>query len=123
MPMYEYRCEGCGTTFERLRKFSDPPVEVHDGCGGKVERLITAAGLRFKGSGWYITDYARAGQKDDGSGEAKKRDDGSGEAKKKDDGSGEVKKKDDSSGEAKKKSDTPAKTESSPAPAAPAKKD
>ena len=103
MPMYEYRCEGCGITFERLRKFSDPPVEVHDGCGGKVERLITAAGLRFKGSGWYVNDYARAGQKDGGNGEAKK--------------------KDDSSGEAKKKSDTPAKTESSPAPAAPAKKD
>jgi putative FmdB family regulatory protein len=94
MPMYEYRCEGCGTTFERLRKFSDPPVEVHDGCGGKVERLITAAGLHFKGSGWYINDYARAGQKDGKNG-----------------------------GEAKKQSDTPAKTESSPAPAAPAKKD
>jgi len=59
MPLYEYLCSKCGNKFERLQKFSDAPVTVHEGCGGAVERLISAAGLHFKGSGWYVTDYAR----------------------------------------------------------------
>ncbi len=61
MPLYEYQCEKCGNTFEVLQKFSDTPIEVHADCGGKVVRLISAPGLQFKGSGWYITDYARSG--------------------------------------------------------------
>ena len=59
MPIYEYRCEKCGKKFEKLQKFSDPPVEVHEECGGKVERLISTSALQFKGSGFYITDYAK----------------------------------------------------------------
>jgi putative FmdB family regulatory protein len=59
MPLYEYRCENCGESFEVMQKFSDEPLTVHEKCGGKVERLLSAPALQFKGSGWYITDYAR----------------------------------------------------------------
>ena len=71
MPMYEYRCDGCGATFEVLRKFSDPEITVHQSCGAKVVRLISAAGLHFKGSGWYITDYARSGAAKEKNGDGK----------------------------------------------------
>jgi putative FmdB family regulatory protein len=57
MPRYDYRCEQCGETFEVKQKFSDEPLTVHEKCGGKVERLISAPALQFKGSGWYVTDY------------------------------------------------------------------
>ena len=60
MPLYEYQCENCGERFEVMQKFSDEPLTVHEKCGGKVERLLSAPALQFKGSGWYITDYARA---------------------------------------------------------------
>ena len=59
MPLYEYKCERCGKIFEVMQKFSDAPLETHEGCGGQVTRLISAPALQFKGSGWYITDYAR----------------------------------------------------------------
>jgi putative FmdB family regulatory protein len=59
MPLYEYRCEKCGKVFEVIQKFSDPAVETHEGCGGRVEKLLSAPALQFKGSGWYITDYAK----------------------------------------------------------------
>jgi len=61
MPLYEYKCDGCGEVFELQQKFSDQPLTVHDKCGGRVERLISAPALQFKGSGWYITDYAKGG--------------------------------------------------------------
>jgi len=60
MPLYEYRCEACGSTFEKIRKFSDPPLEVCEKCGqGPVRKLISSPAIQFKGSGWYITDYAK----------------------------------------------------------------
>ena len=59
MPLYEYKCDRCGDVFEVIQKFSDAPVEQHEGCGGQVERLLSAPALQFKGTGWYITDYAR----------------------------------------------------------------
>ncbi len=65
MPNYEYRCEKCGTKFEVLQKFSDQPLTTHENCGGKVERLVSAPAFNFKGSGWYVTDYAK-GPKADG---------------------------------------------------------
>jgi putative FmdB family regulatory protein len=77
MPLYEYRCQNCNETFEVLQKFSDSPLTVHASCGGKVDRLLSAPGLQFKGSGWYITDYARSGSgkspngKSDGKSETK----------------------------------------------------
>lgn len=59
MPLYEYKCQSCGEKFEVIQKFSDAPLEVHEACGGgPVERLISPSALQFKGSGWYVTDYA-----------------------------------------------------------------
>jgi putative FmdB family regulatory protein len=59
MPIYEYRCEKCGKVFEVLQRFSDDPVKVHEGCGGEVEKLISQSAFQLKGSGWYVTDYAK----------------------------------------------------------------
>ena len=59
MPMYEYKCDQCGQVFEVIQRFSDDPLTTHEGCGGHVERLISAPAFQFKGSGFYITDYAR----------------------------------------------------------------
>jgi putative FmdB family regulatory protein len=62
MPLYDYRCQQCGETFEVRQKFSDAPLTVHEGCGGKLEKLLSPPALQFKGSGWYVTDYARNGK-------------------------------------------------------------
>jgi len=62
MPLYEYICDRCHGTFEVIQKFSDDPLTVHEGCGGAVERLISAPALQFKGTGWYVTDYAKNGK-------------------------------------------------------------
>ena len=60
MPLYEYECDACGRRFELIRKFSDPAVEVCELCEkGPVRRLQSAPAIQFKGSGFYITDYAR----------------------------------------------------------------
>jgi putative FmdB family regulatory protein len=59
MPLYEYQCENCGQTTEMIQKFSDPPLSECAHCGGRLERLISAPAIQFKGAGWYITDYAR----------------------------------------------------------------
>jgi len=60
MPIYEYKCNSCGKKFEKIEKFSDSPLETHEECGGPVERLISAPTLQFKGTGWYVTDYAKS---------------------------------------------------------------
>jgi putative FmdB family regulatory protein len=60
MPLYEYRCDKCGKVFEVIQKFSDNPLTTHEECGGNVERLLSTPALQFKGSGWYITDYAKS---------------------------------------------------------------
>ncbi|HEY6968669.1 MAG TPA: FmdB family zinc ribbon protein [Candidatus Angelobacter sp.] len=62
MPLYEYRCKKCQHTFERIQKFSDPPVRKCPECGAPVEQLLSAPAVQFKGSGWYVTDYARKGE-------------------------------------------------------------
>jgi putative FmdB family regulatory protein len=62
MPLYEYQCEKCGSVFEKMQKFADDPLKVHEDCGGPVHRLLSAPALQFKGTGWYITDYARGGK-------------------------------------------------------------
>jgi putative FmdB family regulatory protein len=59
MPLYEYQCEACGRRFELIRKFSDPPLAACPTCGGAVRKLMSPPAFQFKGSGWYITDYAR----------------------------------------------------------------
>ncbi|HEY7160150.1 MAG TPA: FmdB family zinc ribbon protein [Acidobacteriota bacterium] len=60
MPIYEYQCPN-GHRFEVIQKFDDPSVEVCTECGEPVERLISSPAIQFKGSGWYVTDYARKG--------------------------------------------------------------
>src|SRR5947209_8008078 len=59
MPLYEYLCNKCGHRFERIQRFSDPMVKKCPECGGKVEQVISAPAVQFKGSGWYVTDYAK----------------------------------------------------------------
>jgi putative FmdB family regulatory protein len=58
MPLYEYQCKKCNHRFEKIQKFSDKPVKKCPECGGVVEQVITAPAVQFKGSGWYVTDYA-----------------------------------------------------------------
>src|ERR1700686_5415813 len=75
MPLYEYECEKCGHRFEKIQKFSDKMVKKCPECGGKVEQMISAPAVQFKGSGWYVTDYANkshAPASDSGSGDSKK---------------------------------------------------
>ena len=59
MPLYEYKCSSCDQVFEVLQRFSDPPLTTHENCGGPVQRLLSPPALQFKGTGWYVTDYAR----------------------------------------------------------------
>jgi putative FmdB family regulatory protein len=81
MPLYEYQCKKCGHRFEKIQKFSDKPVKKCPECGGPVEQTISAPAVQFKGSGWYVTDYAKkstptassdGGSKDKDSKESKK---------------------------------------------------
>ena len=61
MPLYEYQCRKCKHRFERIQLFSDPILKTCPKCGGTVDQLLSAPALRFKGSGWYVTDYPRKG--------------------------------------------------------------
>ena len=68
MPLYEYECEACQKRFERIQKFSDPHVEVCANCGkGPVRKLLSSPAIQFKGSGFYITDYAKKSTSEAGS--------------------------------------------------------
>jgi len=64
MPLYEYQCDDCGHRFEKIQKFSDPLVETCPKCGGVVHKLMSSPAIQFKGSGFYITDYAKKNIKD-----------------------------------------------------------
>src|SRR5271156_116296 len=64
MPNYEYLCKKCGHRFEQIRKFSDKPLRKCPQCGGLIEQVISAPAVQFKGSGWYVTDYAKKGAGD-----------------------------------------------------------
>ena len=59
MPLYEYECDACAHRFEKIQKFSDPLVDVCPKCSGHVRKLLSSPAIQFKGSGWYITDYAK----------------------------------------------------------------
>ena len=58
MPIYEYSCKKCGAHMEVMQKVSDKPLARHAKCGGKLEKEWSRTGFQFKGSGWYVTDYA-----------------------------------------------------------------
>ncbi|MDY6850886.1 MAG: zinc ribbon domain-containing protein [Thermodesulfobacteriota bacterium] len=59
MPIYEYQCKDCGHQSEELRKMSDPPLKKCPNCGGRLQKLMSLNTFHLKGSGWYVTDYAR----------------------------------------------------------------
>ncbi len=63
MPLYEYQCKKCHSLTERIQKFSDPPLATCPHCGGELEQLLSAPAVQFKGSGWYVTDYAKKSAK------------------------------------------------------------
>ena len=67
MPLYEYECESCNHRFEKIVKYSDPPLDTCPKCGkGPVRKLFSSPAIQFKGSGWYITDYAKKSSTDSG---------------------------------------------------------
>jgi putative FmdB family regulatory protein len=74
VPIYEYECESCDERFELMQKFSDKPVKKCPKCGGAVHKVLSAPALHFKGTGWYVTDYAsperKKAQKADGDGKS-----------------------------------------------------
>ncbi|MGD0616463.1 MAG: zinc ribbon domain-containing protein [Bryobacteraceae bacterium] len=75
MPIYEYKCEKCGTVFEKRQSFSDETLTTHPECGGPVHRLLSAPAFQLKGTGWYATDYAKgnsSGASSSGNGGEKK---------------------------------------------------
>jgi putative FmdB family regulatory protein len=75
VPLYEYQCDACGCRFEVIQKYSDPAVESCKECGkGPVRRLISSPAIQFKGTGWYITDYAQKGKSDSAAGTSAKSD-------------------------------------------------
>ncbi|HWF85712.1 MAG TPA: zinc ribbon domain-containing protein [Vicinamibacterales bacterium] len=59
MPLYEYQCDVCGHRFEKIQKYSDPLETTCPKCGGVVRKLVSSPAIQFKGSGFYITDYAK----------------------------------------------------------------
>jgi putative FmdB family regulatory protein len=70
MPLYEYKCKKCGHQFEKIQKFSDRMVKKCPECGGVVEQMISAPAVQFKGSGWYVTDYAKKSSSPGSSGDS-----------------------------------------------------
>jgi len=74
VPLYEYQCKKCKHRFEKIQKFSDPPVRKCPECGGPVEKLLHAPAVQFKGTGWYVTDYAGKKPGESSSGGSDKKD-------------------------------------------------
>ena len=76
MPLYEYQCDACGHRFEHIQKFSDPLLSVCPQCGDPIRKLVSSPAIQFKGTGWYVTDYAKKGTGDTAASEAEKSSDG-----------------------------------------------
>jgi putative FmdB family regulatory protein len=84
MPLYEYQCETCEHRFEKIQKFTDPPPACCPKCGGPVRKLFSSPAIQFKGSGFYITDYAK--KSSDGGSSAEKSESSEKQPEKKDKG-------------------------------------
>src|SRR6185295_12318798 len=113
MPLYEYLCDACGHRFEKIQKFSDPLEDKCPVCGGAVHKLISSPAIQFKGSGFYITDYAKkdhvaAAKADSASGEKAAKSEDAGKSEK-----AEKSEKSEKTG----KSDSSAKSDKSPSSA------
>jgi putative FmdB family regulatory protein len=101
VPLYEYQCPKCGR-FELIKKFSDEPLAKCPTCGSEVQKLLSAPAIQFKGTGWYVTDYARksegkggkAGKSDGGESKSAGSDSGSKDTGSKDTGSKDTGSKD-----------------------------
>ena len=104
MPLYEYECVTNGHRFERIQKFSDPPVDLCPTCGSEVRKLLSSPAIQFKGSGWYVTDYAKKSGSVDSSASSK----GEGKAETKSESSGGSTKSESSDS---KPANTPAKSD------------
>jgi putative FmdB family regulatory protein len=63
MPIYEFECQKCKAQLEVFQKMNDKPPTKCKKCGGRLEKLVSASAIQFKGSGWYVTDYAGNGRK------------------------------------------------------------
>ena len=110
MPTYEYKCLDCGIRFDRFQSITEDPIQECPECSGRTKRLIGAgAGLIFKGSGFYITDYRSEGYKES----AKKDKDSSSSSDGADSKSGDSKSGDTKSSDSKSSDSKPSKTESS----------
>jgi putative FmdB family regulatory protein len=122
MPLYDYRCEKCGQTFEVRQKFADETLTVHEGCGGAVERLISLPAIQFKGTGWYVTDYGKGGKSPSTAGKESGDSKSDSRADSKSDSKAESKSesKSDSKSDTKAESKTESKSKPESAPAAPA---
>jgi putative FmdB family regulatory protein len=128
MPLYEYQCDQCGVRFERIRKFSDPPLgEPCPTCGGAIRKLISSPAIQFKGAGWYVNDYAKpgaSGEKKSGADSSEAQPDAKSDASKngKTQGTSDAKAESKAGAKADATSDTSSKpaasTSSSPAPKA-----
>ncbi len=110
MPLYEYKCKKCGHQFEKIQKYSDRMVKKCPDCGGRVEQMITAPAVQFKGTGWYVTDYAKKSSglppSDGGSKDSKKDDKSKSDSSSKDTSSKESSTKESSSKESSSKDST-----------------
>jgi putative FmdB family regulatory protein len=95
MPLYEYECKKCGHRFEKIQLYSDKMVKKCPECGGQVEQMISAPAVQFKGTGWYVTDYAKKSSSPGSSGSG----DSSSKDKKDDKSKSDSAPKDTSSGE------------------------
>ncbi len=118
MPLYEYECKKCGHRFEKIQKFSDKMVKKCPECGGQVEQMISAPAVQFKGSGWYVTDYAKkpssgASSSGDSSSKEKKDDKSKSDSSSKDGSSKESSSKDSSTKESSAKEPSSSSKESS----------
>jgi putative FmdB family regulatory protein len=118
MPLYEYECDACGHRFEKIQKFSDPLADKCPKCGGPVHKLMSSPAIQFKGSGFYITDYAKKEHVES----AKADSANAGKGEKGDSTEKKSETTETKSETPEKKSDAPAKTETA-APAASASKE
>jgi putative FmdB family regulatory protein len=110
VPMYEYQCKSCKHRFEVIQKFSDKPVKKCPKCGKAVERLVSSSAIQFKGTGWYVTDYAKRSGSADRKSESKTEKDASKDTSK------------ESGPAAAEKSEKPKETGKSSSPASPKNK-
>jgi putative FmdB family regulatory protein len=117
MPLYDYRCHQCGQTFEVRQKFADELLTVHEGCGGGLERLISAPALQFKGTGWYVTDYGRNGKVPSENGKSESKSESKSDSKP--ESKSESKPKSESKSESKSETKSQSKSESKPSPSKP----